>query len=268
MTSGLRTGLFRNSEARRAGVTKQRRKGGVPSVSYTADENEGGRIPAIYNGPHKEEDIIVVAMKRAGIPVTRENYIRYNWGEMPEEWGLNWKPSFRRSSRTGSSLKGIGDHRVCCEPPAVGRSLTYGPRSIRQGRSFWSSRATGRDRNSRGANASARQGIQGEMNMGKEQFIEGLKQRNALREEASLLLLDMRQELDRFQREEIDAAYWRFFDAQVRPHTKHLEAKRPNGLSEAQRLKGRYLAIEERLRREIDRKWSEMVKDGTWRQYR
>ena len=33
-------------------------------------------------------DSLIELMKESGIPVTRENHIRLNWGEPPPEWDL------------------------------------------------------------------------------------------------------------------------------------------------------------------------------------
>jgi hypothetical protein len=71
-------------------------------------------------------------------------------------------------------------------------------------------------------------------------------------------------ELERHRKEEREAAYWAFLDAQVGPHTRHLETVKPTGWSEAQGLQDWHLHIDNKLKPEIDRLWAEKLQDGSW----
>jgi hypothetical protein len=94
-----------------------------------------------------------------------------------------------------------------------------------------------------------------------------LKARNELRRRIQLPPLDVEKEPERHREEKRQAAYWAFFDAQVGPHTRHLESVKPKGWSEAQGLQGRYLRIENELKPEIERLWAEKLHDGTWTEW-
>jgi hypothetical protein len=98
-----------------------------------------------------------------------------------------------------------------------------------------------------------------------EELRASLEARNELRRQSQLPLLDIEKELERHREEEREAAYWTFFDAQVEPHTRHLESVKPKGWSEAQGLQGRNIRIEEKA--EIDRLWAENLRDETWREW-
>jgi hypothetical protein len=86
-----------------------------------------------------------------------------------------------------------------------------------------------------------------------------LEARKELRRQSQLPLLDTEKELEWHREEKREPAYWAFFDAQVEPQTRHLEAVKPKGWSEAQGLRGRYLRIENELKPEIDRLWAEKL---------
>ncbi len=95
--------------------------------------------------------------------------------------------------------------------------------------------------------------------MNLEELRASLEARNELRRQSQLPLLDIAKEVERHQEDERETAYWAFFDAQVEPQTRHLEAVKPKGWSEAQGLRGRYLRIENELKPEIDRLWAEKL---------
>jgi hypothetical protein len=100
-----------------------------------------------------------------------------------------------------------------------------------------------------------------------EELRASLEARNELRRQSQLPLLDVEMELERHRKEEREAAYWAFLDAQVGPHTRHLETVKPTGWSEAQELQGRHLHIENELKPEIDRLWAEKLQDGSWTEW-
>jgi hypothetical protein len=66
-----------------------------------------------------------------------------------------------------------------------------------------------------------------------EELRASLEARNELRRQSQFPLFDVERELERHREDEREAAYWAFFDAQVEPHTRHLETVKPKGWSEA-----------------------------------
>ena len=94
-----------------------------------------------------------------------------------------------------------------------------------------------------------------------------LEARNELRRQSQLPLLDIEKELEPHREEKREATYWAYFDAQVEPHTRHLETVKPKGWSEAEGLQGRHLRIENELKPEIGRLWAEKLQDGSWTEW-
>ena len=90
-----------------------------------------------------------------------------------------------------------------------------------------------------------------------------VRQRNELRREAQLPLLDLEAEVARLQQLDLDTAYENFFAHEMMPHNVRWD-RPPASWAESMGRMGAERRAEERMAPEIDRKWAEIVRAGTW----
>ncbi len=96
------------------------------------------------------------------------------------------------------------------------------------------------------------------------EFLDHVDERNALRQGAGLPLLNVKAEIEAWQRARRERAYSCFLAHKIGPHLSHLKDHHPERWGEAQALHGCVLRIREQHRPEIEREWAEMVRDGSW----
>ena len=93
-----------------------------------------------------------------------------------------------------------------------------------------------------------------------------VRQRNELRREAQLPLLDLEAEVARLRQLDLDTAYENFFAHKMTPHKVRWD-RLPTSWSESMGRMGAERPAEERMGPEIDRKWVEIVRAGTWAEW-
>ena len=93
-----------------------------------------------------------------------------------------------------------------------------------------------------------------------------VRQRNELRREAQLPLLDVEAEVARLQQLDLGTAYENFFAHEMTPHIVRWD-RPPTSWAESMARMGAERRAEERMGPEIDRKWAEVVQAGTWAEW-
>ena len=90
-----------------------------------------------------------------------------------------------------------------------------------------------------------------------------VRERNDVRHKAQLPLLDAKAEAARLRQLDLDTAYENFFAHEMTPHIVRW-ARPPTSWAESMARMGAERRAEERMGPEIDRKWAEIVRAGTW----
>jgi hypothetical protein len=93
-----------------------------------------------------------------------------------------------------------------------------------------------------------------------------VRQRNDLRREAQLPLLDVEAEAARLRQLDLGTAYENFFAHEMTPYKVRWD-RPPTSWSESMARMGPQCRAEERMAPEIDRKWAEVVRAGTWAEW-
>ena len=93
-----------------------------------------------------------------------------------------------------------------------------------------------------------------------------VRQRNELRREAQLPLLDLEAEVVRLRQLDLDRAFENFFAHEMTPHTVRWDRLPTSWAESMGRMAGERRA-EEAMAPEIDRKWAEIVQAGTWAEW-
>jgi hypothetical protein len=91
-------------------------------------------------------------------------------------------------------------------------------------------------------------------------------ERNELRREARLPLLDMEAETARLRQLDLNAAYANFFAHLMVPHNVKWD-RPPTSWSESMGRIGPQRRAEEKMKPEVDRKWAEVLERGTWSEW-
>jgi hypothetical protein len=90
-----------------------------------------------------------------------------------------------------------------------------------------------------------------------------VRQRNDLRRQAQLSLLDLEAEVARLQQLDLDTAYENFFAHEMTPYKVRWD-RPPTSWAESRGRMGAERRAEEAMAPEIDRKWAKIVQAGTW----
>ena len=99
--------------------------------------------------------------------------------------------------------------------------------------------------------------------IGKRDYEAEVRQRNDLRREAQLPLLDVEAEATRLRQLDLGTAYENFFAHEMTPHIVRWDRPPTSWAESRGRMAGERRA-EEAMAPEIDRKWAEIVQAGTW----